>query len=225
MSLELIITADGSHSLYNAELDEVYHSKNGALAESEHVFIEAGFDFIRGRETDVKLLEVGFGTGLNALLTAQQSTTLGLPVSYLAIEPYPLSRDLLQQLNYCKFLPLSARELWKKIHDSPWETWTTVKKGFRLLKIRAKIEDHPLPSDQLNLVYFDAFAPGVQAELWEIGIFQKLWQAMSAGGALVTYSARGAVRRNLENAGFTVERLPGPAGKREMIRAVKTISG
>ena len=225
MSLELIITADGSHSLYNAVLDEVYHSKNGALAESEHVFIEAGLEFIRNREKEVRLLEVGFGTGLNALLTALRSTTLAIPVSYMAIEPNPLGTDLIRQLNYCDFLPPKSRELWKKIHDSPWETRIPVMKGFQRLKIRAKIEEHPLPPYQLNLVYFDAFAPGVQAELWEMGIFQKLWQAMSAGGALVTYSARGAVRRNLENAGFTVERLPGAAGKREMIRAVKRISG
>ncbi len=225
MSLELIKTADGSHSLYNTELDEVYHSKNGALAESEHVFIRAGYEYICSRDTHVRLLEVGFGTGLNALLTALRSTTTGVPVRYLTIEPCPLNDDLLRQLNYCAFLPDNAGTLWKKIHASQWEMWIPVTEGFQLLKILAKIEDHPLPESQFNLVYFDAFAPGVQAELWETGIFQKLWQAMSTGGALVTYSAKGAVRRNLEKAGFAVERLPGPAGKREMIRAVKVVSG
>ena len=224
MDLKIIITGDGSHSIYNERLDEIYHSKNGAIAESEHVFIRAGFDFVTMNTRRVNLLEVGFGTGLNALLTAVKSKNAGTYLEYWAFEPFPINPDILNKLNYTILLPPCSEVLWKKIHAAPWNKMIDIESYFQIIRINNKIENHKLPEDHFNLIYFDAFAPSVQAELWTSDLFRKLFTALKTGGVLVTYSAKGEVRRNLLASGFTVDRLPGPAGKREMIRAIKTVS-
>lgn len=225
MEWQIITTADGSHTLYNGDLDEVYHSRNGALAESEHVFIRAGFDHAAVSFPAIGLLEVGFGTGLNALLTAFHCLSKNVPVKYLAFEPYPLDRETVRKLNYADILPAGARALWERIHGCPWGTWNVIHDHFHLMKTKAKVQDQTFSADPFNLVYFDAFAPRVQGELWGEQVFRKIHEAMSDGGILVTYSAQGAVRRSLETAGFRVERLPGPPGKREMIRASRRANG
>lgn len=225
MSLQLLVTADGSHSLYNTALKEVYHSRNGAMAESEHVFIRAGYEHQCSTATDIKVLEVGFGTGLNALLTCLRAKSDKIPLEYVAFEPFPVDGRLIEQLNYCDLLNDDAGPLWQDIHKAPWGERILMGKNISLMKTCGRIEDHNLPTGHFNLVYFDAFAPDVQAELWETDLFRKIYHSMTGGGTLVTYSARGAVRRSLIAAGFSVERLAGPSGKREMLRAVKQVSG
>jgi len=224
MDLKIIITGDGSHSLYNKRLDEIYHSKNGAIAESEHVFISAGFDFVTLNSKKVNLLEVGFGTGLNTLLTALKSKTADTQLEYWAFEPFPVNHDILNKLNYTTFLPPGSDVLWKKIHTSPWNKRSDIDSCIQIIRINEKVEHYKLPDHYFNLIYFDAFAPSVQAELWTGNLFRRLFTALKNGGVLVTYSARGEVRRNLKAVGFTVDRLPGPEGKREMIRAIKEVN-
>jgi tRNA U34 5-methylaminomethyl-2-thiouridine-forming methyltransferase MnmC len=225
MKVRIIVTADGSHSLLNEDLQEVYHSVNGAIAESDHVFIRAGYNHIAGICESIRLLEIGFGTGLNALLTGLRCQAGNNRVNYLAFEPFPVDPGLIRQLNYVDLLPPGATDIWQKIQDAPWGAWYMIHDHFKLRKIKGKIESYPLPDNHFNLVYFDAFAPEIQWELWERAIFEKLFESLEEGGTLVTYSAKGAVRRELIRAGFRVERLPGPKGKREMLRATKPISG
>ncbi len=225
MDIEIITTDDGSHSLFNKRLDEVYHSRKGAMAEAEHVFIRAGFEEACMHFSRIELLEVGFGTGLNTLLTAMRSRAAGAPVRYTALETDPLPVGIVSGLNYPNLLGAGSEELWTSIHGCAWERWQQVDGSFHLLKRRAAIEAYPLPPAAFNLVYFDAFAPAVQPRLWQHDVFAKLFDALMPEGLLVTYSAKGEVRRGLQGAGFTVERLPGPAGKREMLRARRPISG
>lgn len=223
--LKVITTDDGSHSIYNETLDEVYHSTNGALAESEHVFIKAGFDNAAKRNKEIHLLEVGFGSGLNALLTALNCYKGSDTVWYEALEPFPLEPKLIQKLNYPALLPEPATAIWSKLHSTSRKNWMAIHEKFQFLLINDGLEEFLPPQDHYNLVYFDAFAPTIQPALWAIDIFRKLYSSLKDGGILVTYSAKGEVRRNLIKAGFIVERLPGPAGKREMLRAIKKPSG
>ena len=221
MDLKIITTDDGSHSLFNETLDEIYHSKNGAIAESEHVFIKAGFDFITKVRTDLRILEVGFGTGLNVLLTALKSKSIGIKADYWTFEPFPVDPLIVGKLNYPSLLSPEANGLWEKIHESPWNVSSNIREDFQLNRYKKKVEQHQLPVNYFHLVYFDAFAPSIQGELWTQEVFYKIFNAMVDQGVLVTYSAKGEVRRNLIAAGFDVERIPGPVGKREMIRACK----
>lgn len=225
MHLKIILTEDGSHSLYNGKLDEIYHSTHGALAESRHVYLEAGFDQLAKSIPTIRLLEVGFGTGLNALLTADSSILDDRKVEYLGLEPYPLKMAVMKKLNYPGLFPEHGAAYWNKIHQAGGEHWTDIHANFSLKLKKEKIEHVELPSDHFHLIYFDAFAPDVQPELWSKAVFQKLFGSLQPGGLVVTYSARGSVRRNMQEAGFRVERLPGPAGKKEMLRAMKPITG
>jgi tRNA U34 5-methylaminomethyl-2-thiouridine-forming methyltransferase MnmC len=224
MNQELILTktADGSHTLFVPGLNEHYHSINGAIAESRHIFIEAGFKAVPGKTRTVNLLEVGLGTGLNVLLTFLESERSGRKVNYVALEPFPPAMDLIGQLNYPGLIgSCEERLIFSKIHLIPWEVPHYISENFVLYKIRQGIEQVSLSPDKFNLVYFDAFSPEVQAEMWSAEIFQKIFQSMEPGGILVTYSAKGEIRRTMKAAGFEVEKLPGPAGKREITRAMK----
>lgn len=225
MDIEIITTDDGSHSLFNKRLDEVYHSRKGALAEAEHVFIRAGLEEACRHFGRIELLEVGFGTGLNTLLTALRARAAGTPVRYTALETDPLPAPIVEGLNYPDLLGPGTEGLWTSLHRCAWERWQQVDGSFHVLKHKAAIEAHPLPVAAFNLVYFDAFAPMVQPRLWQADVFAKLFDALMPGGLLVTYSAKGKVRRDLQGVGFSVERLPGPAGKREMLRARRPVSG
>ncbi len=220
MEIELQTTADGSHTLFVPQLNEHYHSTFGAIQESQHVFVESGFRFLQPKLNEINLLEVGFGTGLNALLTLLQKGKT--KVNYTAIEAHPPNSNLIAQLNYPQQTGNpAAADIFELMHDCSWEVFHEIFEGFRLKKILGKIEEIELAANTFDLVYFDAFAPDVQPELWTAAIFTKLHRAMTSGGVLVTYSSKGLVKRNLTEAGFTIERLPGPPGKRHMLRATK----
>jgi tRNA U34 5-methylaminomethyl-2-thiouridine-forming methyltransferase MnmC len=218
---EIIITEDGSNTLFLKVLNESYHSKFGAISESRHIFIEAGFknSSLTG---SINILEIGFGTGLNTVLTFIEAIDRKSKIYYHAIEPFPLSDKVYQKLNYDQFIPFEqTKSLFLAMHEAGWDKPVELSKLFSLQKQKLKLEDTVLQENFYNLVYFDAFSPEVQPELWTKEIFLKIFKAMRQKGVFVTYSAKGAVRRNLTEAGFMVERLPGPKEKREMIRALK----
>jgi len=219
---DLILTADGSHTLYVRELNESYHSVNGALSESEHVYLQNGYHFL-GRLENITVVEIGFGTGLNCLLTALEAERMKTPTLYYAFEKFPLPGKVLDSLNYPHICGNEGAGLFRKIHEIPWEKRVEISPWFALRKIRKDVLVDPMDEmEEVNLVYFDAFGPDKQPEIWSQELFLKIFRRMQAPGVFVTYSAKGSVRRNLEKAGFVVERLPGAAGKREMLRGIKT---
>ena len=218
MKPEIIITEDGSHTLYVRELDEHYHSIFGAVTESRHVFINAGLRAANGNHLEI--LEMGFGTGLNALLTLAEISESGQTVSYIGIEKYPLEDEILSSLNYTRFVSGIGEDLLQKIQGSPWNRKTSITEHFILNKIRGDIFDLDL-YNRFELVYFDAFSPDKQPELWTSEIFSRIYHSMKHGSILTTYSSKGTIRQNLSEAGFRTEKLPGPPGKREMTRAIK----
>jgi tRNA U34 5-methylaminomethyl-2-thiouridine-forming methyltransferase MnmC len=217
--VRIIVTEDGSHSLEITSLNETYHSTHGAIQESRYVFIKQGLEFaIDTLRTPLRILEVGFGTGLNALLSFEHCKihpSLGL--EYVALEPFPLQEDVINVLNYPSFgLDESA---FSQIHRSEWNMATDMGQ-FHFKKVNSRIED--FESDiSFDLIYFDAFAPGKQPEIWSQEVFEKIFSLMSHNGILTTYSAQGQFRRTLRDVGFDIESLPGPPGKHEMTRAVK----
>lgn len=212
-------TGDGSSTFYVPELKEHYHSIYGAIRESEHVFILNGLLALKRKR--INILEVGFGTGLNILLSCLNARKSYSPVCYTALEPYPLTQREAGLLNFGEILKIpGAGDLLNKIHQAPWEQPRLLSRTFSLEKYAEKIETFEF-SKQYHLVYFDAFAPAVQPEIWDLVVFQKIAGQMQKSGILVTYCAKGQVRRNLEKSGLKVERLPGPPGKREMLRAAK----
>lgn len=238
-SLILIKTGDGSHTLFVPELNEHYHSTYGAIQESKHIFIEAGLrwmiDDLRNSITTssdindpssehpvINLLEIGFGTGLNALLTLIEAQKTGIPIHYTSIEANPLGESIWRKMNYPELLCSSNNSLlFEKLHLTAWNKVVKISPLFSLHKIHKNLENfHPVEK-QTDLVYFDAFNPEVQPFLWTEQIFRNLFCCMVSGGILVTYSVKGIVTRALKAAGFIVEQLPGPPGKRQMLRAKK----
>lgn len=214
------LTEDGSHTLFVPSLDEHYHSVNGAIQESAHVFINAGLKAIRKEE--IRLLEIGFGTGLNALLSLQYTDVFSpKKIIYHTLERYPLSRDITEILNYGERIGPMGKEWFRKIHSADWERPVNITDHFILHKIEGDSNGCSLPPD-IDLIYFDAFAPDKQPEMWEPAIFEKLYGIASPGALIVTYCAKGEVRRRMQNAGFKMERLPGPPGKRHILRGKKT---
>jgi tRNA U34 5-methylaminomethyl-2-thiouridine-forming methyltransferase MnmC len=218
------ITADGSHTLFVPELNERYHSTNGAIQESELVFIQNGLYHLPQCLKEINLLEIGFGTGLNALLTILESKKQRRKINYVAIEPEPLDQEIILGLNYPNQIGgTEAEGYYKKIHDANWEYPSFLSDYFIISKIHAKIEDLALSEKQFHLIYFDAFGPEVQPELWTEAIFKKLFDCLKQDGIIVTYSCKGNVKRALKSAGFGLEKLPGPPGKREVLRATKLL--
>jgi tRNA U34 5-methylaminomethyl-2-thiouridine-forming methyltransferase MnmC len=216
---ELVITKDGSHSIYVHELDEHYHSVHGAITESRHVFIEAGLKQFMNRQ--IRILEMGFGTGLNALLTLAEANQSDISIYYTGIEKYPLEKTITESLNFESLTDHTVTGMLKLIHDSPWHQEVLIKPGFILKKLQCDMHEMEL-IDEFDLVYFDAFAPEKQPELWTKDLFSKIFLSMKSNSILTTYSSKGMVRRNLEAAGFRVEKIPGPSGKREITRAYKS---
>ena len=217
------LTEDGSHSIISEQFNESYHSRHGALKESLHVFINAGLKAINTKE-NIKILEIGLGTGLNAWLTMLENKNLGKTIEFTGIEPYPISLEMAQSLNYPTVAETPDNEKNKacflKIHEDAWEIPITYDDRFTLIKLKTTLAD--FSSDKkFDLVYFDAFAPNAQPELWTEAVFQQLFELMAPGGMMVTYCAKGTVKRGLKSVGFTVETLEGPPGKREMTRAIK----
>jgi len=218
---ELIKTEDGSDTLYLRELDEHYHSIHGALQESMHVFISAGMRMCN--KPAITFFEVGFGTGLNAWLTALEAEKSNQRIRYITIEKYPLLPGIWEALNYPGFNQESDPELFRKIHQTAWNKEIKISESFSILKLSqdlTKVDYAGLP--MFDLIYFDAFSPEKQPELWAIPIFQQLSDHCNSGALFVTYCAKGAVRRSLTGVGFQIERIPGPPGKREMLRGTKT---
>lgn len=221
--LSLETTADGSHTFYLPALDEHYHSVNGALRESRHVFIEAGWEqrLSAGNvPAGIRLLEIGFGTGLNAFLTMLQADSARQCATFYSIERYPLDDEAVQTLNYADLAAPGRREAFRALHRAPWNRPVRITPFFILHKLSADCNTCPLPGP-FDLIYFDAFAPDKQPEMWNQPLFDTLFRHTAEGGILTTYCAKGAVRRMLQAAGYRVERLPGPPGKREMLRAQK----
>jgi tRNA U34 5-methylaminomethyl-2-thiouridine-forming methyltransferase MnmC len=219
--LRIIETQDGSHSLFSEEYGVSYHSKYGAIKESMHVFIEAGLFYKAIQKKQLRILEMGFGTGLNAFLTFLEAQRLGLEIHYTGVEAYPVPDELTNQLNYPAVLGEGKRrDIFQRIHRSDWSEPVSLSPEFTF-------EKQLLPFDGLklkphfDLIYFDAFAPSAQPELWESLSMQKMYDALLPGGLLVTYCAKGTFKRTLLNLGFEVEALKGPPGKREMTRAKK----
>jgi tRNA U34 5-methylaminomethyl-2-thiouridine-forming methyltransferase MnmC len=219
---QLVLTGDGSHTLFIPELKEHYHSTYGALTESIHVFIRNGLDCFGG-SGEISIFETGFGTGLNALLTSVNAARMKVKVWYTALEKYPVDPQIVKQLNYPLLLKDSdndAERLFAAIHEAGWERMTEIHPLFHLKKIKGDLCTY-IPDASFDLVYFDAFAPDKQPEMWTGEIMHRLVSAMKPGGIFATYCVKGSVKRILKDCGLTVEKLPGPPGKREILRARK----
>lgn len=218
--IEIILTRDGSQTLRNTELNETYHSIHGALQESQHVFIRQGLEYkLEQRLPRLAILEVGLGTGLNAWLTAQQIADRDVLVNYISLESFPLGHAIWSKLNYASD-PRGLR-LFEKVHSATWDEPVLVTPNFSLHKIKSTLQQANLSSATFDLIYFDAFAPEKQPEMWTLPSLEKVVEAMKPDAVLVTYCAKGQVKRDLKSLGLVVETLPGPPGKREMIRAIK----
>lgn len=228
MDIKVIKTEDGSHSLYRADLKETYHSFHGALQESIYVYIKQGLHEVvsSSNRSPISILEIGFGTGLNVLLTIAEAMTNKKLIEITTLEPFPLPSEIISQLNYSQQLSLKYKvdidfeHIFESIHNCPWEIPFQVINNVTFTKHRIQLQKFPVNA-QFDLVYFDAFAPSKQPDLWEQHIFEHLFRLMENGALLVTYCAQGQFKRNLKDAGFDVETLKGPPGKMEMVRGRK----
>ena len=221
MEREIIQTLDGSTTIHLKEWDECYHSKHGAIQEAKHVFIQNGLSLFPNQS--VSILEIGFGTGLNAFITLLESKKLHQSIHYVGVEAYPVNAAEVLAMNYVTELnAISDEALFKKMHESNWDEKVVLHPEFELTK-RKQFFDEINAVEEFDLIYFDAFGYRVQPELWSTAIFKKMFTALRPGGKLVTYAARGVVKRSMIEVGFTVEKLAGPPGKREMFRASKAI--
>jgi tRNA U34 5-methylaminomethyl-2-thiouridine-forming methyltransferase MnmC len=208
-------TKDGSQTLYIPELNEHYHSTNGAIQEAEIVYLNAALNYCK--KDKVKVLEIGFGTGLNAYLTMLSSEK---DISYTSMELYPLVHNEYSVLNYHELIKGGSEKLFLKLHETKWGEYSTIRDKFRLRKINEDISLHAFDNGY-DVVYFDAFAPDIQPHLWTEKIFKKIYDSMNSEGVLTTYCVKGIVKRALKACGFKIEKLPGALGKREMLRAIK----
>jgi len=219
MNLKRVLTNDGSYTLYNPDIGEHYHSINGAIQESKHVFIETGLRFCK--KELIKVLEIGFGTGLNALLTLLESQKEKKEILYHGIELFPVPENILLQLDY-SIAGKDADKVFRRLHSCAWGKDHKINEWFSFKKIEADISNY-LFMEKFDVVYFDAFGPEKQASIWTYEIFRKLYNAMNPNGLLTTFSSKGDVKRAMREAGFKIKRLPGPPGKRHILRARKEI--
>ncbi|WP_178989257.1 tRNA (5-methylaminomethyl-2-thiouridine)(34)-methyltransferase MnmD [Winogradskyella schleiferi] len=237
MKRKIITTSDGSKTIQIEDWNEQYHSIHGAIQEANHVFLKHGLLFYcnlnpvsveadchseRSEEShqSMSILEIGFGTGLNAFLTLIEAEKLNLNVDYVGIEAYPVQMEEINQLNYVELISNNHKAIFEKLHETSWEKPHPIRPNFQLEK-QQKFFKEITAKDKFDIIYFDAFGARVQPELWTEAIFEIMFNALKENGVLVTYSAKGSVRRAMQAVGFTVERLPGPPGKREMLRATK----
>lgn len=228
---QVISTEDGSTTLYVPGLNEHYHSVHGAIQESRHIFIRAGMDYFLEKYPEritagrpLSILEAGFGTGLNAWLTLLRSDELQLPVCYHSLEKYPLEESEIEALNYPEQIPSADHNAFYALHRCEWGKEQQLTPRFRFCKYREDFRNMDFPA-QFDLVYFDAFNPDVQPHLWTVEVFERFYKALRPGGLLVTYCVKGIVKQALRQTGFSLKRLPGPPGKREMLRATKPETG
>lgn len=215
---EIVQTRDGSHSVLNKTLDETYHSWHGAINEALHVFIEAGL--LHHQKKDIRILEIGFGTGLNALLTYIEAEKLSLNIDYTGIEFYPVAMDIVDNLNFAEILGQRYQTILETMHQIAQNKKMAISPNFSLQKLEEDFSKMKL-EESYDVIYFDAFSPDKQPEMWTEERFQTLYEHTFQAGSLTTYSAKGDVRRKLQKVGYQVEKLPGPKGKREILRAIK----
>lgn len=223
MKREIIITKDGSHTISVPEQGITYHSHHGAVQESVHVFIEAGLRWYAGANPQaeaIRIFEMGFGTGLNAYLTALEAERKNLFIHYTAVEQHPMLFSEIEGLNYAATPQEQA--LFYRLHQSPWQEEVSVSPRFVLQKQPESLLSFA-PQRPVHIIYFDAFAPAAQPELWTTEVFQKLYGMLCPGGVLLTYCSKGVVRRAMQAAGFVVAKIPGPPGKREIVRASRPL--
>ncbi|WP_339788581.1 MAG: tRNA (5-methylaminomethyl-2-thiouridine)(34)-methyltransferase MnmD [Imperialibacter sp.] len=221
-NVHLILTDDGSHSLKNEALNETYHSFHGAVQESAHVFIEMGLrHWCNQHKGAARILEIGFGTGLNAYLSLIFAKEHARTVAFETLETFPLPTEIYENLNYADLIGEGdLPKYFRLLHSSDWGKPVEITPHFFLKKLETPVHDYS-STTPFNIIYFDAFAPNKQPEMWTMEVIQKMYDSLAPGGFLVTYCAQGQFKRNLKQAGFTVEELPGPPGKKEMVRAVK----
>ena len=224
MKRKIITTADGSKTIHIEEWNEQYHSKHGAIQEANHVYLKHGLLYFisemgNERSHPISLLEIGFGTGLNALLTLQAADSFKQHIDYVGVEAYPVNSEELELLDYPKALSIEPTTF-HALHRTPWETMSQLSEYFKLIK-QQKYFSEIKDENAFDVIYFDAFGARVQPELWTAEVFQRMYRALKPNGVLTTYAAIGEVRRTLSALGFEVERLKGPPGKRHMIRAIK----
>lgn len=220
MERRLIDTADGSKTLFIPAMDEQYHSVNGALTESNYVFLQQGY--CAHPSASPAVFEVGFGTGLNALVTALEANKSKKNTRFVSIEKYPVTPDEIQALDYGSLFSEEAIHLFQEIHRAEWNKEVTVSDHFSLLKINADLTEYDFTEEQkFDVIYFDAFGPDKQPNMWQNDIFLKIYHACRQDAIFVTYSAKGEIRRKLAACGFSMERLPGPPGKRQMLRGTR----
>jgi len=225
---KIITTSDGSKTIQIEDWNEQYHSIHGALQEANHVFIKHGLLFflesyrpsLDSPSGATNILEIGFGTGLNAFLTLIKSEALKQHIEYVGIEAYPVEAFEIEQLNYIELISPAHKVEFEKLHDVTWEEQHRIASHFQIEKQQKFFKDIII-ENSFDIIYFDAFGARVQPDLWTEDIFAIMFRALKNNGVLVTYSAKGSVRRAMEAVGFMVERLPGPPGKREMLRAQK----
>lgn len=228
MKRTIITTADGSKTIQIEDWDEQYHSKHGAIQEAEHVFIKEGLQHFyhslknecHTEPVEVSILEIGFGTGLNAFLTLLEAEKIKANVNYVGVEAYPVDGNEIRQLNYAELISNEYKHHFNMLHDFSWEEQHEISSNFKLQK-RQQFFSEITDTNAFDLIYFDAFGARVQPELWTKSIFEIMYKALKLNGVLVTYAAIGEVKRNMRALGFTVERLKGPPGKRHMLRATK----
>jgi len=219
---KIITTADGSKTIHIEDWNEQYHSKHGAIQEAQHVFIKEGLQHYsaNNKSTSVDILEIGFGTGLNAFLTLLEADNIKSKINYVGVEAYPVSMDDINQLNYVELISAENETVFNKLHTVSWEKEHEITSNFKLQK-RQQFFSEIKDNNAFDLIYFDAFGARVQPELWSKSIFETMYKALKPNGVLVTYAAIGEVKRNMKALGFMVERLKGPPGKRHMLRATK----
>ncbi len=220
--IEIITTDDGSLSLFLPDINETYHSRHGAMQESHHVFIQSGLKIAIEQFLEIHILEVGFGTGLNAWLSLAFVKSTNNKIHYTTLETSPVEENIYTQLNYADATDANSRQDFQKLHDAPWNENVMIHEQFVLEKLHTSIQEFD-SSKKYHLVYYDAFGPPSQPEMWTLQIFEKIFSMMYPGGIFVTYCAKGQVRRDLQAIGFITERLPGPPGKREILRATVPI--
>ncbi len=218
---EIIVTADGSKTIHMPDWNENYHSSHGALQEAKHVFLKYGLDCFKDHQ-EISIFEVGFGTGLNAILTCESAEINQQNIHYDGLEAYPVSAEEIEALDYVSLFENSeSKANYLKMHAVSWDSDEVISPDFTLRKILQKLEEFTFEAEQYDLIYFDAFGPRTQDDMWQLSHFEKLFYSLKPNGILVTYCAKGQVKRDLKSAGFTIEALPGPPGKREMTRAWK----
>ncbi len=219
MKKEVVVTGDGSKTIHMPELNESYHSTHGALQEAEHVFVKYGLAQLEKGRLDV--FELGFGTGLNAILAYRYAKQNNVLINYIGIEAFPVPAEMVDALDYTNFLSEDEREVFRKMHEVVWGDKIRLSDLFIFQKVEQKIEDYIEGVGTVDIVFFDAFGPRAQGDLWQPSILGKMARKLREKGMLTTYCAQGQFRRDLKSVGFEVTKVPGPPGKREMTVAFK----